>query len=75
MCPIYILTLGKTVFVPKIVKSEPVLDSVTPIKTISRMDMFRIYSEEDFTNDLVPGVWGIREPGEEFEGRTRLNRM
>lgn len=36
------------------------------------MDFLQIYSEEDLSS-LPSGVWGIREPGDEYAGQTRMN--
>ena len=36
------------------------------------MDALRIYSLEDYQS-LIPGLWGIREPPREYDGKPRLN--
>ncbi|KAG8904418.1 5,10-methenyltetrahydrofolate synthetase [Tulasnella sp. 403] len=51
-----ILRSGKKLFVPKV-------DS-------GKLHMVRIYGEEDFRT-LRCGVWGIKEPGWEWENKTR----
>jgi len=38
----------------------------------SHMDALRIYSLEDYQS-LIPGLWGIREPPREYDGKPRLN--
>jgi hypothetical protein len=52
---------GRALYVPKTLSNTP---------TDKHMDMFRIYSEEDL-NSLPSGVWGIREPDLEYEGKKR----
>jgi len=36
------------------------------------MEVLRIYSLEDYQS-LIPGLWGIREPPREYDGKPRLN--
>jgi 5-formyltetrahydrofolate cyclo-ligase len=37
----------------------------------SVMEFLRIHSKEDLQQNLVPGVWGIREPSAEYDGVRR----
>ena len=50
-----------TLFVPKIRKSKD-----------GNMDFLRIYNQADLTS-LPSGIWGIREPDDEWEGHARMN--
>ncbi|KAI0701402.1 5-formyltetrahydrofolate cyclo-ligase [Cytidiella melzeri] len=54
-----ILRSGKTLFVPRV---DP--------RIIGRMDFLRVYGEDDLTS-FPAGLWGIREPGEQYQGRRR----
>ncbi|EJC97745.1 5-formyltetrahydrofolate cyclo-ligase [Fomitiporia mediterranea MF3/22] len=56
-----ILRAGKSLFVPKIANRKE-----------NRMDFLQVYSLEDL-DSLPSGVWGIKEPDAEFEGRRRAN--
>jgi len=35
------------------------------------MELLRVHSKEDLQANLVPGVWGIREPSVEYNGARR----
>jgi len=52
-----ILRAGKTLFVPKIEEG--------------RMDLLKVYDEDDLLA-LPSGVWGIKEPSDEWKGQKRL---
>ncbi|THU89717.1 nagb/rpia/CoA transferase-like protein [Dendrothele bispora CBS 962.96] len=58
-----ILSSGKTLFVPKI-----------DVGTEGKMDFLQVYDQEDL--QLLPaGMWGIREPGMEYNGVKRTNAL
>ena len=50
---------GKVLYVPRIIR-EPSPDS--KVQT-SHMQFYRMHDKEDYEKNLIPGVWGIREPG------------
>ena len=52
--------IGKTLYVPKI-RSKDV-----------GMDFLRCYSADDL-DSFPAGTWGIREPGDQWEGQNRLS--
>ena len=51
---------GKKLFVPKIDQAS------------KSMDMMNIYDDEDLRN-LPSGMWGIKEPGNHWQGQKRLS--
>lgn len=56
-----VLAEGKTLYVPR-------------LKTLAEssvMEFLRIHSKEDLESNLVPGVWGIREPSVEYDSTPR----
>ena len=55
------LIQGKDLFVPKIDKSSA-----------RRMDIMKIYDRDDLTS-LPSGVWGIKEPDDNWNGHKRLS--
>ncbi|THU84250.1 nagb/rpia/CoA transferase-like protein [Dendrothele bispora CBS 962.96] len=58
-----ILSSGKTLFVPKI-----------DVGAEGKMDFLQVYDQEDL--QLLPaGMWGIREPGTEYNGVKRANAL
>ena len=77
---------GKALWVPRIAKGDEVEVEVAcaaesrghqaqaglPHKKGFHMDALRIYSLEDYQS-LIPGLWGIREPPREYDGKPRLN--
>ncbi|TDL25145.1 5-formyltetrahydrofolate cyclo-ligase, partial [Rickenella mellea] len=56
-----ILRQGKTLYVPKISKGRD-----------ATMDFLKIYGLEDL-DSLPSGVWGIKEPGAEWQGQRRMS--
>ncbi|KAI0077364.1 5-formyltetrahydrofolate cyclo-ligase [Panus rudis PR-1116 ss-1] len=58
-----ILRHGKTLFVPKI-----------DVTTDGKMDFLRIHDEDDL-NSLPSGVWDIKEPHYERQGKPRSNAL
>jgi len=60
-----ILAAGKVLYVPRLDTS----DSFHP-----RMDMLRVYDQPDL-DSFPSGLWGIREPSYEREGRRRSNAL
>ena len=71
---------GKALWVPRITKGDEVACAVESRghqaglqhTKGSHMDALRIYSLEDYQS-LIPGLWGIREPPREYDGKPRLN--
>ena len=71
---------GKALWVPRIAKGDEVAcaaesrghQAVLQHTKGSHMDALRIYSLEDYQS-LIPGLWGIREPPREYDGKPRLN--
>ena len=66
-------------WVPRITKNEEVActenrdhQAELQRKKGSHMEALRIYSLEDYQG-LIPGLWGIREPPREYDGKPRLN--
>ena len=59
--PDTIVSIGKNLYVPKTLSSA---------KESKHMDMFQIYSVADLES-LPSGVWGIREPEVEVDGKKR----
>jgi hypothetical protein len=62
--------------VPRITKGDEIAyaaENADPQhKKGSHMEVLRIYSLEDYQS-LIPGLWGIREPPREYDGKPRLN--
>jgi len=75
-----ILDSGKALWVPRINKGDEVgcaaeshgHQAELQHKKGSHMDALRIHSLEDYQS-LIPGLWGIREPPKEYDGKPRLN--
>ena len=71
---------GKALWVPRISKGDEVACATESHgqqaglqhKKGAHMDALRIYSLEDYRS-LIPGLWGIREPPREYDGKPRLN--
>lgn len=53
--------VGKALYVPRIMDSKN-----------SRMDFLRVYSVQDLES-IPSGLWGIKEPGLEWDGRRRAS--
>jgi len=57
-----ILGRGRSLFVPKIKSKE------------GHMDFLKIYGQDDLES-LPSGVWGIKEPGEQWQGSLRRSAL
>jgi 5-formyltetrahydrofolate cyclo-ligase len=56
-----LIAAGKSLFVPKIIKT-----------TDSHMEFWKIYSQDDL-DTLPSGVWGIKEPSDQWQDENRLS--